>query len=734
MTLKNVTNNTYWYKASALNHEDKIGSFNVTISPAEITNIEITGYNGIYDGKSHNVVVGIPTAQTVGNLPITWLYSIDGINWESSIEIMDVIESGTYHYKANANNHNSVTGTFTVIINPLEVDLSIKSFTKTYDDKAYKFTVKDITYNSEATIFQDDIRKLQIIFEDEDGNEITELINANTYNLKITLFNIANAKSEDRPGNYEITISNKNLVTFIIEKRKLKVDTRGKIKLYDGEILTDDRYSIYNDYKLITGHTEELDTINQPYALNKGDYIPNKLTFIITDALGNDVTNNYEVIYGVCGHLIVTDNIDIHGNSISYNPNSTWWTTKEGVSRNIYSNTEGIKFNVRTYAFLDSDNNVIDSIIDMGEYKIVLIDYDILLNDEILDKDSFIIDSEDYIEYQGINYNYADIHIVKRTIMIKPDDSRKQELKKVFDYEELLLPNDYYVIMASYYGTTLLSGHRLEVYSSNSLDGTKAQSVIANIDSWKVFDANDNDVSEYYNVLYTYDMIRDHFVLHYGGYSTTRFEQFSKEYNVRENSYNIILTISTRTINIVIKDIEVDYYLGIFSDGVNVVYNGPSTLDYDSENDIYIGENGANEGLIGANDGSYIPDHIEIITNEGKINYLCSQCGTAKNNRLDKAYYVIKDKNGNDVTSNYKLVFSGTLLVNPTITITVNGINNVSVYDSYHGIYIPFGDYLTTRGLDYYFEVNTLIITNAETGREIKASNLLRDYGTVLVN
>ena len=45
----------------------------LTITPATMTNVTVTGYNAMVDGDSHNIVVN-KTATTVDSSDVTWLY------------------------------------------------------------------------------------------------------------------------------------------------------------------------------------------------------------------------------------------------------------------------------------------------------------------------------------------------------------------------------------------------------------------------------------------------------------------------------------------------------------------------------------------------------------------------------------------------------------------------------------------------------------------------------------
>ncbi len=139
----------------------------LTITPASITGAVVTGYNGINDGESHNIVTS-KTATTVDNSDITWLYSKDQVNWLAEILVSSHSDAGTYYFKASAANHTDYIGHFDVIIsdkNLTTIEITnLDDLNKEYDGSSIDTpsinTNSDgeitVTYSADGTTFTDE--------------------------------------------------------------------------------------------------------------------------------------------------------------------------------------------------------------------------------------------------------------------------------------------------------------------------------------------------------------------------------------------------------------------------------------------------------------------------------------------------------------------------------------------------------------------------------------------------
>ncbi len=151
----------------------------LTITPATMTNVTVAGYNAMIDGESHSIVAS-KTAITVDSSEVTWLFSVDGENWETEILVSDPSNSGTYYFKATAANHNEYSGSFEVVITDKNVTTieitNLDSLNKTYDETAIVDPIINTNSNGEVSITYS-----------TDGINFTDTkpVNAGQYTIKV---------------------------------------------------------------------------------------------------------------------------------------------------------------------------------------------------------------------------------------------------------------------------------------------------------------------------------------------------------------------------------------------------------------------------------------------------------------------------------------------------------------------------------------------------------------------
>lgn len=125
----------------------------------------------------------------------------------------------------------------------------------------------------------------------------------------------------DVTGNYNINIVSGKLT---VEKRPVYITTGGARKTYDGAELSCNDYSIDEKFPLAEGHRIEI--IQAPAQKSAGE-TDNTILFKILDADGNEVTENYSLIYSEYGKLTVdkrtvsiltADDTQIYDNAAHY--------------------------------------------------------------------------------------------------------------------------------------------------------------------------------------------------------------------------------------------------------------------------------------------------------------------------------------------------------------------------------------------------------------------------------
>ena len=113
------------------------GTVTINVKPAELTGVSVKASSTYYTGKPQ-YASRIASGQSVDGTPVTFTYS-DKVDGNYTSDGPTFTDAGTYtvYYKAEAANHITATGTFSVTIKPLPISLiSVSSISKTYDGSA----------------------------------------------------------------------------------------------------------------------------------------------------------------------------------------------------------------------------------------------------------------------------------------------------------------------------------------------------------------------------------------------------------------------------------------------------------------------------------------------------------------------------------------------------------------------------------------------------------------------
>lgn len=121
-------------KAGVNNYSFGGSTFNYVITPADITDVTVTGYNTVYDANPHNAFSGMD-ASVENEQTVVWKYRKDGeTEWTdytvtdgiASLRVKNFADSATYFVKATATNHNdSEVKTVTVSIGKASLTVSL---------------------------------------------------------------------------------------------------------------------------------------------------------------------------------------------------------------------------------------------------------------------------------------------------------------------------------------------------------------------------------------------------------------------------------------------------------------------------------------------------------------------------------------------------------------------------------------------------------------------------------
>lgn len=128
------------------------GTVTVTVEPAELTGVSVRASSTYYTGKPQHAST-IAFGQSVDGTTVTFTYS-DKVDGDYTSDGPTFTDAGTYtvYYKAEAANHKTATGTFTVTIAPLPISLlSVERISKSYDGTAnVTLTASRLTFFSKT--------------------------------------------------------------------------------------------------------------------------------------------------------------------------------------------------------------------------------------------------------------------------------------------------------------------------------------------------------------------------------------------------------------------------------------------------------------------------------------------------------------------------------------------------------------------------------------------------------
>ena len=128
------------------------GTVTVTVEPAELTGVSVRASSTYYTGKPQHAST-IAFGQSVDGTTVTFTYSDKG-DGDYTSDGPTFTDAGTYtvYYKAEAANHKTATGTFTVTIAPLPISLlSVERISKSYDGTAnVTLTASRLTFFSKT--------------------------------------------------------------------------------------------------------------------------------------------------------------------------------------------------------------------------------------------------------------------------------------------------------------------------------------------------------------------------------------------------------------------------------------------------------------------------------------------------------------------------------------------------------------------------------------------------------
>ena len=224
------------------------GTVTVTVEPAELTGVSVRASITYYTGKPQHAST-IAFGQSVDGTTVTFTYS-DKVDGGYTSDGPTFTDAGTYtvYYKAEAANHKTAAGTFTVTIAPLPISLfSVERISKSYDGTAnVTLTASRLTFFSKtasrsgiilpdaALTFSD----AQFTMKQADGSYLPspDVGNGKALSFTMTLAN-DNYVFEGKPEGTKTvsdTFATDDTTRFTITKADAPVPTDGTLSIING--------------------------------------------------------------------------------------------------------------------------------------------------------------------------------------------------------------------------------------------------------------------------------------------------------------------------------------------------------------------------------------------------------------------------------------------------------------------------------------------------------------------
>lgn len=204
------------------NIETIYGTLKVTDS--DQLSVSATGYDGIYDGQTHNGNVTATEGATLS-------YSTDnGATWTATAPTIKDVGEINVIVKASMANYSDVTADYTLKVTPRPVTLTSETASKTYDGTP--LTKPEVTVTGDGFVQGEvtDIKATGSVTNVSEGSVTNTIVYTTTDKFV--------------PGNYNIT---KDEGTLTINPRTVTITSGSASKTYDGTPLTNDEIKITGD-------------------------------------------------------------------------------------------------------------------------------------------------------------------------------------------------------------------------------------------------------------------------------------------------------------------------------------------------------------------------------------------------------------------------------------------------------------------------------------------------------
>ena len=318
----NIGVHTVYYKITCDNHDEKTGTFTVTINKANIItsaeNIDL-----VYDGNAHSAIVNVTKVKSDDEHVIE--YSVDGGEYSTTNPTYTDVCNHTIDYRVTSDNYNDATGTYTIKITEAEIVASHTPYIGVYDGNEHTGSIS-VTEPTMAYGYE-------ILYSETPtgtySSTIPQFTDVGEYPVyyKINAVNYA-----EKTGDFLVTITKANIA---ISVENLEVEYDGNPHSEDVLVTT---LRATDEYEL-TYIYDGAEYTTSPQFTNVGTYTVN---YRIISHNYNDVTDAYTIMITKSTIIASAENVEfIHddephsGTVVVTRPTTeciiTYSTTKEGT-------------------------------------------------------------------------------------------------------------------------------------------------------------------------------------------------------------------------------------------------------------------------------------------------------------------------------------------------------------------------------------------------------------------
>ena len=367
---------------------------------------------------------------------------------------------------------NDVTACYTVVdtpdavvpLTPRPLQVTVETLTAQYNGQPFTFTGYEI---SGGELVEGDKEEITFEVESESGDVINQIINVGTINSTGPKVVIKDKNNVEVTDLYEVEIISG---TLTVEQRPLLIQTKNGELTYSGVEQSYPEFELMDEY-LLEGHTVKVAEDHADTFLDCGEY-ENKLSFVILDQDGNDVSSNYSINVGY--------------GKVTVKPRKVTVTTLgTGETPFVYDGKDHVlpEFIVDNATEMDECATTGFAVRNVGTY-------------ENRFEVAFFRDTENVTYNYEIEYVYGELEVIPREITLKLDDDRKE-------YDGTPLTSVKYGVVADSLG--LAEGHTLTLQANGSItypnEGPDQSGTVVNeyvADSAIVTDAEGADVTANY--------------------------------------------------------------------------------------------------------------------------------------------------------------------------------------------------------------------------------------------